>query len=179
MDRCEILTTGQPEGQEMDKYGTLAVLRHTQAEVDALELHLEYKDLIWRKTPNAPSVQELLEHIAEAEQNLWRLLLPYCLDLTQQNIVTECFRIRSSRSAGSDSEQSIFRQLSTMRRITLILLENLEEPAWICPIVSPSGTKTVQERVHRFIEEHTVYLKGIRQILEELLALRHRGVAWN
>lgn len=162
-----------------DKANAIAELNRTQVEIDLFELHLDYADLVWRTTPNGPSIQEMLEHIVEAEQSLWQVLLPHCLHGSQQKIVREWYRIRQDQLGSLDSDQRIFRQLSMVRRMTLILLEDLDETAWLKLVERPTGVTTIGIRVRQFVDETRVYQSAIKRLLEERLALTSRGVVWN
>lgn len=164
---------------EHNRVSLLAELNQAQVEIDLFELHLDYADLVWRTTPNAPSIQETLEHIVEAEQSLWQVLLPHCLHNSQQKIVREWYRIRQDQLGALDSDHRIFRQLALVRRLTLILLEDLEEAGWLKLVERPTGVSTIGSCVRQFVNESRVYQSAIRRLLEERLAQTSRGAVWN
>lgn len=165
--------------EKTDKSNAITELSQAQAEIELFELHLDHADLFWRATPNAPSVQYGLELIVEAEQSLWQVLLPHCLSGSQQKIVREWYGIRQYQLGSLDSDQRIFRQLSMVRRMTLILLEDLDETVWLKQVERPTGVTTIGIRVRQFVDETRVYQGTIKRLLEERLALASRGAAWN
>ena len=154
-------------GEVMKKNEVIDVLKGSLAKVDGMKFLLDHEDLIWRMAPNAHSVQALLEDMIDAEQQLWSVLLPGCLDSRQRRIFQHRLRERNRSWKKNDSRHGIFNRFLSNRRITLLLLEDLAGNNWDEDTPDGMGEGAVIEKVDRLIERQNRCLSMIGRILSE------------
>ena len=154
-------------GEVMKMNEVLDVLKGSLARVDGMKFLLDYEDLIWRITPNAQSLQALLEDMVEAEQQLWSALLPECLESRQRRIFQDRLRERNRFWQKNDNRLGIINQFLSNRRITLLLLEDLAGNDWNRNAPDGMNEGSVVDQVDRLIERQNQCLAMIQGILNE------------
>lgn len=154
-------------GEVMKKNEVFNVLKSSLAKVDGMKFLLVHEDLIWRMAPNAHSVQALLKDMIDAEQQLWSVLLPGCLESRQRRVFQHRLRERNRYWKENDGRHGVFNQFLSNRRITLLLLEDLAGN--IGDKDAPDGIEegAVIEKVDRLIERQDRCLSMIGGILSE------------
>ena len=151
----------------MNKNEVIDVLKGSLAKVDGMKFLLDHEDLIWRMAPNAQSVQALLEDMIDAEQQLWSVLLPGCLESGQHRIFQDRLRERNRYWKKNDSRHGVINQFLSNRRITLLLLEDLAGNNWNEDAPDGMEEGAVIEKVDRLIERQNRRLSMIGGILNE------------
>jgi hypothetical protein len=164
----------------MKKNEVISALKNSLSEIELLELSLEAKDLIWRFDSNKPSILELLERIVESEHALWMDLLPQCLGKRQRRFWMEATKSYFEQLHRFDTNRRIFYQLGTTRQMTLVLLNDINEPDWDRKITKNTVDGwTIRTCVIRFIDYQSRCLEDIRRTLEERFASKYRGAVWS